>query len=247
MREVLRRLVLLLPALVMCSKPAPPPFVRSHVNADATKPCLAWVGRALTYRVDPALSARTPGDTERAAVDASFATWQAAASTCSDLTFTASAASENDIVWRERSCAALVSPMDPCHSAGTCAWDFNCWDESEQTLAITTVTYSRSTGRLLEADLQLNGAGWLFTTVDSPVCAKTAPAADCVATDVQNTVTHELGHLLGFDHSQVEGSTMQATAPLGELTKRAIDDGTRTGLCAVYPRAAPSPACDGGT
>lgn len=247
MRGVLHRLVVLLPVLVTCSKPAPPPYVRSHVNADLSQPCLAWVDRAITYRIDPALSARTPGDSERAAVDASFASWQAAASTCSDLTFTASATSDNDVIWRERTCASLISPMDACHSAGTCAWDFNCWDESEQTLAITTVTYSRSTGRLLEADLQLNGAGWLYTTVDSPVCPKNAPAEGCVATDVQNTVTHELGHLLGFDHSQVEGSTMEATAPLGELGKRVIDEGTRAGLCAVYPRGAPSPPCDGGT
>lgn len=247
MHHVLRRLVLTLLALVACSKPGPPPYVRSHVNADLAKPCLAWVDRAITYRVDPALSARTPGDSERAAIDASFASWQAAASTCSDVTFIASDTSDNDILWRERTCAAIVSPMDACHSAGTCASDFNCWDEGEQTLAITTVTYSRSTGRLFEADLQLNGASWLFTTVDAPVCAKTAPAVDCVATDVQNTVTHELGHLLGFDHSQIEGSTMQATAPLGELGKRIIDDGTHAGLCAVYPRAAPSPTCDGGT
>ena len=247
MRHVLRlSLLLVLAAACTCGTPAPAPYVRSHVNAEASLPCLYWARRAITYRIDPGLSARTPGDTERAAVDAAFASWQAAANGCSDLTFTASDTSDNDVVWRERGCTGVVPPNHVCHQDGTCADTFGCWDLDDQTLAITTVTYSRSSGVLLEADIQLNGASWLYTTVDAPKCPNDAPATDCVATDVQNTVTHEVGHLLGFDHAQVVGSTMQATAPPGETSKRAIDEGTREGLCAVYPRTGETPVCDSG-
>jgi hypothetical protein len=229
-----------------CGKP-PPGYVRSHALADEDLPCLSWARRNITYAVDPAGSARTPGDSEQAAVDSSFATWQAAASACSDLTFTRDAGSPNLVVWRERSCAGVVPPNAPCLSAGRCDFAFNCWDESAATLALTTVTYQTSTGTLFEADIQLNGADWLFTTLDTPPCPKGMPAEDCVATDVQNTLTHEIGHLIGFDHSELKGSTMEATAPLGETAKRTIDDGTREGLCTVYPRASPSPSClDGG-
>ncbi|MBL8956370.1 MAG: matrixin [Myxococcaceae bacterium] len=226
-----------------CSGKPAAPYVREHVDGDASKPCLAWPKRSLTYAVDPAGSARTAGDTELAAIDAAFAAWNAAAATCSDLTFTKDVASANLVVWREKTCASVVPAGDACLTDGTCDTKYACWDDVEDTLAITTVTYSRSLGTLLDADIQLNGAAWLYTTVDSPPCAMGMPLETCVATDVQNTVTHEIGHLLGFGHTDGKSSTMAAFAPLGDLTKRVIDDGTRDGLCAVYPRGAQAPAC----
>jgi len=225
-----------------CSKPAAP-FVRQHADGEAGLPCLFWPSRALTYAVDPAGSARTPADTERAAVDSAFASWSSAAAGCSDLTFSMDAGSRNLVVWRERSCTGLVPPGDPCLTEGDCDVIYGCWDDPEDTLAITTVTYSRSLGTLFDADIKLNGAGWLYTTVDAPPCPMGSPGTTCVATDVQNTVTHEIGHLLGFAHADGKGSTMAAFAPQGDLTKRVIDDGTKEGLCTIYPRGAPSPSC----
>jgi hypothetical protein len=225
-----------------CSQP-PAPYVREHASGDETLPCIAWARRNVTYTVDPAGSTAAPGDSEQAAVDSSFATWQAAGAECSDLTFTRDAGSSNLIVWRERPCSQVVPQNAPCLTQGRCDFAFNCWDEGAATLALTTVTYTTATGTLFEADIQLNGADWLFTTLDAPPCPKDMPAATCVATDVQNTVTHEIGHVLGLGHAERKGSTMEATAPLGETSKRLIDDGTREGLCAIYPRAGPTPSC----
>jgi hypothetical protein len=225
-----------------CSKP-PAPYVRSHVDGEASRPCLAWPTRELTYTVDAAGSDRTPGTTELDAVDAAFTSWVTAAAGCSDLTFTKASMSNNLVVWRERGCTGVVPAGHACLNDGDCDSEFGCWDDAEDTLALTTVTYTRSTGTLLDADIALNGASWLYTTVDSPPCQTGMPATTCVATDVRNTLTHEIGHLLGFGHTEGKGSTMAAYAPIGDLTKRAIDDGTREGLCAVYPRAMPSPSC----
>src|SRR5207302_353838 len=65
-----------------------------------------------------------------------------------------------------------------------------------------------------------------------------------VATDIQNTVTHEFGHAMGFDHTLYPNSTMNPTAPIGETSKRIIDLGTAQGFCNVYPRGQPPLSCD---
>lgn len=230
--------------LAACSKPAGDPYTRVHVDTDSS-PCLVWSDRAFTYHLDAAGSARTPGDTERAAVDAAFATWQAVSDGCSDFHFAAGTdvSTQRQIVWREQRCDTVAAANDPCFLDGTCPAKYGCWDDDAQTLAVTTVSYSRSTGILSDADIQLNGAGWLFTTVTSPVCPKDSPAVDCVATDVQNTLTHEIGHALGFGHVSGAESTMAATSPAGELSKRVIDEGTAAGFCAVYPKAAAAVGC----
>ena len=56
-------------------------------------------------------------------------------------------------------------------------------------------------GRILDADVEMNNFNFAFT-VDgtAPATAAGRPVAD-----VQNTLTHELGHLLGLDHTCYDG------------------------------------------
>lgn len=238
--EPVRLAPLCLAALCACSQqPSGPPYVRRHVDGVDTAPCLAWLDRSYVYQLDPAL-----GDKAAAAV-AAFASWQAVSNTCSDFSFTEGdgGSTKRRVAYRQKTCTDVAQASDPCFTDGTCADMYNCWDDDSDTLAITRLTYSRTTGELLDAEVQLNAANWLFTTVDSPQCPMGMPAATCVATDVQNTLTHELGHAVGFDHTTAPGSTMAPTAPLGETSKRIIDKGTADGFCTVYPRGAPSPSC----
>jgi hypothetical protein len=60
--------------------------------------------------------------------------------------------------------------------------------------------------------------------------------ANCVATDVQNTLTHELGHALGLAHAPSQFSTMYATSQPGETSKRVLDSGSQEFLCEAYPK-----------
>ncbi|BDG07001.1 matrixin family metalloprotease [Anaeromyxobacter paludicola] len=106
--------------------------------------------------------------------------------------------------------------------------------------------------------------GWYFTCQDAPggtgvipaACAPgdPSPAATCVCTDygqanclfidVQNTVTHELGHVLGLDHPPLAGATMSATATPGETSKRVLAASDVAGICTAYPASyTPSDAC----
>lgn len=239
------------------------PYRRSTVPG--TGLCQFWPTRSFVYTPDAAGDPQLPGDTVFRAIDASFATWQGLSRSCSDLVFQGApplpnapfgydgknpGANVNAIIFRTVRCADVVPQADNCFYEGTCANKYRCWDYGDNTIAQTTTTYSLRTGAILDADIELNaarnslGGEFLFTTVSSPQCATNAQSESCVATDVQNTLTHEIGHTLGFDHVASPSSTMAATAPLGELSKRVIDPGTAQGFCDVYPAGAPVPSCD---
>ncbi len=107
--------------------------------------------------------------------------------------------------------------------------------------------------------------GWYFTCVDPPggpgpplaACPSgvSSPSSTCTCTDyaqsnciymdVRNTVTHELGHVLGLAHpNPYTGATMSATAPPGETSKRVLTPSDVNGICTVYPVGyVPSNAC----
>jgi hypothetical protein len=221
----------------------------------ATPACLAWSDRRFVYHVDLAGSLRTPGATELDAIDRAFASWQSVSDGCSDFRFQAGARlarprvgagadGGNVLTFRELACAAVVDAGDPCLADYACGNDHRCWDHSAGVVALTTITFDRRDGVVQDADLELNAAEFFFTAVDSPVCPGGAPAPDCVAFDLQNTVTHEIGHVVGLDHVDDPRSTMAPTALAGELSKRVIDPGTASGFCGAYPRGLPAASCD---
>ncbi|XXF75805.1 hypothetical protein P2318_22435 [Myxococcaceae bacterium GXIMD 01537] len=229
--------------------------------------CLAWGGREYVYHYDAQGSTRTPGDTEFAAMEAAFDTWRTQSALCSDFVFTRGPdvvnprvgyvkateaeprpVNENVILYREISCDDIVAEDDPCRTAKTCGNEYGCWSHPDAVIGLTTSTHSVVTGEVLDSDIELNGSqpggspGFLFTTVDSPPCSG-AQASSCVAVDIQNTLTHELGHVMGLDHVTTPGSTMEASAPPGETRKRVLDVGSAEGFCTIYPRGLPPTQC----
>ncbi len=69
--------------------------------------------------------------------------------------------------------------------------------------AITTVTYinkptdAAADGRIIDADIELNAVNNYFYNADQP-----APnSGQRKATDLWNTLTHEIGHLMGMEHT----------------------------------------------
>ncbi len=167
----------------------------------------------------------------------------------------------NLILFRTRSCTGLVPANDSCVSSGDCNNKYDCWNKGSRTIALTTTTYEKNTGRILDADIELNAAPhsdgspiFVFTTADSPPCPPQLPPPappnyNCVGTDVQNTATHEFGHSLGLDHTfwtdpaTGQSSTMSPTANVGELDKRVVDSGSRQFICMAYPKGSASRDC----
>ncbi len=216
--------------------------------------CISWSKRNLVYRIDGAGSARTPGDSEFAALEASFATWQRVSDDCSDFKITAGpliakppvgkgSDTDNVLTFREQPCKTVVPAGDPCEADMSCRERYGCWEGPLGTIALTTASYSTRTGIISGADIEFNASQYFFTTVSGQPCPEDKPAATCVAYDLQNVATHEIGHFFGFDHVNSATSTMAPTAILGDLQKRLLDLGTKEGLCEVYPAGGPPTIC----
>jgi hypothetical protein len=106
------------------------------------------------------------------------------------------------------------------------------WLHELGALAITTVTFESNQGRLLDADIEVNDVNptFRFTTCDP------GSASCAVDFDLQNTLTHELGHVLGLDHSQDADATMFATASRGDVSKRSLSPDDVEAICTIYPQ-----------
>ena len=110
--------------------------------------------------------------------------------------------------------------------ANVILWRERNWPYSERPVAFTSVTYNPKNGVIVDADIEMNGEDYSFTT---------NPADEPWRIDVQNTVTHELGHFLGLDHSDDPTSTMVSQAEPGEVTKRTLEQDDIDGACTLYP------------
>jgi hypothetical protein len=234
-------------------------YVRSRVNdREPNSPCLYWAeNKTITFRQNADGNPDTPGETEFTAVTRSFATWQAEQTRCGSLTLTegprtgtrrvgydeTSASNENVVLFRQRMCDGVVPSGDPCLADDNCGNKYDCWQHAPTAIAITTTSFNPKSGLIFDSDIELNAPRFLFTTVDAPPCPVNMYSVDCVATDVQNTVTHEVGHLLGLAHTTEAGSTMAPRADPGETSKRTLDANSAKFVCDVYPAGKPSKSC----
>ncbi len=198
------------------------------------------------------------------AVEASVESWNQAADGCSAtirfmLTapkeglcagFDDQGKNENVIVWR------------------TDHWGNDQIDYDPQALALTTLTYvsdegNDQDGRILDADIEFNGVTRHFTT---------DPSANPNSYDIQNDLTHELGHVLGLDHTCYDGwfderpkddqgnpipdcspasllpdsirqATMYPYSQPDETDKRSLEQDDIDGICGIYPSDRKAGAC----
>lgn len=98
------------------------------------------------------------------------------------------------------------------------------WPYDRSAYALTSVTFDARNGRIQDADIELNDDVYQFTDDDNNIIV-----------DVRNTMTHEVGHLLGLDHSNERDATMFFSAAEGETKKRSLEQDDVDGLCTIYP------------
>ena len=110
------------------------------------------------------------------------------------------------------------------------------WPYTDGALASTVVTLNARTDEILDTDVVFNAEQHVFRVLTAPMAA--ARTFD----DVQNTLTHELGHALGLMHNMTdERVVMYPRASAGEVGKRVLHDDDRNGLSALYGIAIVTP------
>lgn len=242
-------------------------YLRTRVETfranDPNARCLYWRQGPITWTQSAPGTADLPDAESFAAIQRSFGRWQDVMAGCGNISFVEGARSErrsigydpesstnlNLVIFRDRDCNDVVSKNDFCWSQETCGNRHDCWYYEDEVLALTTSTYDLKSGEVYDADIELNSADHTFTVSDTPCmrvsdreCVCPAGSA-CAQTDVENTMTHEVGHVVGLAHVGLPDSTMFATAPIGETRKREVDPASAEFICDAYPQGAPPKNC----
>lgn len=135
-----------------------------------------------------------------------------------------------------------------------------CYDAAA--LAVTTVSAQRRNGLILDTDVELNAVHYRWWDVGGG-----GPRNG--VHDLQNTLTHEFGHVLGFDHTcykpendqprpsdhngtsvvdcasasaDLRATTLYPEVRIGDTERRTLADDDQLAACDTYPRM-PSGTC----
>ena len=102
------------------------------------------------------------------------------------------------------------------------------WEEGSSKAAMT-YNWSTEDGAIVAFDVGINAEDWEWTVNEnSPVM------------DVENVMAHELGHVLGLGHSDIDDlATMWESTEKGELIKRSLRPDDENGLLANYGTEVP--------
>jgi hypothetical protein len=138
---------------------------------------------------------------------------------------------------------------------------------SPDATAITTLFVGTSTGRILDADIQVNAEYFAWT---DRVADPDTPVSGTL--DLQNTLTHEIGHLIGLDHpcttpdspgtgqrdhlgnplprcadavDAIHEATMFPTTIAGDTSKRTLSTDDEQAVRDIYPATLDPMLCAG--
>ncbi|TMQ16429.1 MAG: hypothetical protein E6J90_23850 [Deltaproteobacteria bacterium] len=187
-------------------------YPSGYVRTGPTKAghSLYWQSRSVSVTVDAAGTAEIPADQEFTIIDASIATWNNDTAKCSNfkVTDTGKKAMEvgndkvNLIKLRDTVWGRPASGSDPARMYSSLA------------AGITTAVYvddasSDHDGAIVDADIEINGVNFAISANN-----QTTGTAPCHA-ELQNTLTHELGHLHGLEHPCLASGDPPRTDNLG--------------------------------
>jgi MYXO-CTERM domain-containing protein len=256
--------VLAVDAVTVRGGGAADPFVREGPTPSSHY--LYWASGCVFMTYADEGTAEIAGDGELAILDAALATWNSGIAGCSHMTLMSAGRDAgrevgkdyvNVIKFRDTKWCAPATADDPerCHDATAAG--------------ITTLTYvkdpsSDRDGEIVDADVELNGLDFAISSGGTSL-----GHAMCQA-DLANTITHELGHVLGLEHTcvgpgdpaRVDGdgnpvpscsttidpliteATMYPYQDCGETKKASLEADDIAGACAIAPAASDPGTCD---
>jgi len=105
---------------------------------------------------------------------------------------------------------------------------------SDETLALTTITFNVENGEIYDADVEINSFDKNLTIGN-----------DNIGSDLLSVVTHEAGHFFGLAHSEMSEATMFPSYNPGETKLRTLTADDVSGICDIYPpeRVARTDSC----
>jgi len=186
---------------------------------------LLWTSRCITMLVNQRASAKVSLATARTTLAKSFEVW--ANSSCDQC----GATGKPSIVGTEggpTECGKAYL-RDGGTQTNTLVFYDRDWPNEEGQLALTTVTFKKDTGELVDADMEINATENISTN----------GAAGTY--DLESIVTHEVGHVFGLAHSPDPESTMRLRYPTGDTSLRDLAQDDVCGICEVAPPGRDAP------
>jgi len=208
-----------------------------------------------------------PASDEQGIIDASIATWNDGCASCSYIQIVdAGTVANAEVGGKDKVNLLKFRDTSWCRPA---VGDAPAFCYSSAAAGITTATFvddstSARDGAIVDADIEINGVDFAISEG-----GQTLGDAPCLA-ELQNTLTHELGHLHGLEHPCLSGddpprvdgmgnpipecgstsdptiveATMYPFQNCGETKKETLSDDDIAGICAIYPTSKDPGTCE---
>ena len=242
-------------------------YPSGYVRTGPTKAghSLYWESGCVFVTVDAPGTAVIPGDGEFSVIDAAIDEWNSKTADCSYLTVVNEGRKALEV---GKDKVNLIKFRDTtwCRPAVD---DDSARCYSAQAAGITTAVYiddktSSRDGAIIDADIDING-------VDFAITVNGQSMGSGIKSELQNTLTHELGHLLGLEHPcraqgdpprvdnlgnpvptcipgldppNIADATMYNFQTEGEIKKETLEPDDIAAICETYPTNKDPDTCD---
>lgn len=196
-------------ALGLASWTAGAGLVEAYVRIQLDGKTLYHDDPNIVMQLDPSSFEGLDPEAVRSAVQLAMAQWNAVPRSALEFSLGA------DIQGADYTANNHVIYYDPNNNSG---W----FGGGSMTVAITPILYNTASGAIRDIDVIFNGRTWDFSTGIVP--------GDF---DIQDVLTHELGHVAGLDHSPVHGASMWPYVSPGQWLHRSISEDDKSGAVAV--------------
>ncbi|MFT7516834.1 MAG: hypothetical protein ACI84O_000619 [Myxococcota bacterium] len=166
---------------------------------------LQWASNSISYNIDTAGSDDINDGSHIAAIEHAFQSWTDVAG--SDITLNRGADTTSG--------SGRTITFDETNSSGY-------FPAGSSIVAITPISYLIADGRITDADILFNGSQFTFSTDQTPGTF-----------DVQDVLTHEVGHFIGLDHSPVVSGSMWPYVSTTQWLHRSLTQDDEAGAVAI--------------
>lgn len=200
------------------------PATAYHVQESDEGLPLRWAPGEVQYHIDPQGGLPVEAPAFEAALDAAFAAWAALPETTVNLA-------------RGPDAPGGFGRYQGGYTVNAVRYEAEAWEYEPDALMLTFTRYRVRDGAIIGSDILINGVGHRWHADGQP------DDDEDHALDLQNSLTHEVGHFLGLAHSpEHPEATMYPSTVAGEQSKRRLATDDTDGIDYLYVAEALPPA-----